>query len=86
MIVSRYHSRLQGDSDTVQIGCIYKEANWISNPDSDHLSHVDCDPYSRPGARVNAPISNRFNIDAFVMNDSKQSIINFAVSSLLWSV
>ena len=29
-----------------------------SNPDSDHLSHVDCDPDSNPdsgpGARVNA--------------------------------
>ena len=32
-----------------------------SNPDSDHLSHVDCDPDSNPdsgpGARVNAVIS-----------------------------
>ena len=31
-----------------------------SNPDSDHLSHVDCDPDSNPdsgpGARVNAAI------------------------------
>ena len=31
-----------------------------SNPDSDHLSHVDCDPDSNPdsgpGARVNAPL------------------------------
>ena len=29
------------------------------NPDSDHLSHVDCDPDSNPdsgpGARVNVP-------------------------------
>ena len=32
-----------------------------SNPDSDHLSHVDCDPDSNPdsgpGARVNAAYS-----------------------------
>ena len=27
-----------------------------SNQDSDHLSHVDCDPDSGPGARVNAAI------------------------------
>ena len=33
-----------------------------SNPDSDHLSHVDCDPDSNPdsgpGARVNAAIES----------------------------
>ena len=31
-----------------------------SNPDSDHLSHVGCDPDSNPepGARVNAPIKS----------------------------
>ena len=32
---------------------------WIQNPDSDHLSHVDCvldsNPDSGPGARVNVP-------------------------------
>ena len=37
----------------IQIGC-------VSNPDSDHLSHMDCDPDSNPdlghGARVNAAI------------------------------
>ena len=34
-----------------------------SNPDSDHLSHVDCDPDSNPdlgpGARVNAAIDSK---------------------------
>ena len=44
----------------IQTGCVYTEAKWISNPDSDHLSHVDCDPDSNrdsgPGARVNAVI------------------------------
>ena len=33
-----------------------------SNPDSDHLTHVDCDPDlnpdSGPGARVNAALAN----------------------------
>ena len=34
-----------------------------SNPDSDHLSHVDCDPDSNPdsgpGARVNAALDGK---------------------------
>ena len=34
-----------------------------SNPDSDHLCHVDCDPDSNPdlgpGARVNTPHDNQ---------------------------
>ena len=34
-----------------------------SNPDSDHLSHVDCDPDSNPdsgpGARVNAALARK---------------------------
>ena len=53
-------SRLHGDSDPDP------DPDWLrlhggkldSNPDSDHLSHVDCDPDlnpdSGPGARVNA--------------------------------
>ena len=40
----------------IQISCVYMEAN----PDSGHLSHVDCDPDlnldSGPGACVNVPI------------------------------
>ena len=54
--------RLHGDSDPDP------DPDWLrlhggkvdSNPDSDHLSHVDCDPDSNldsgPGARVNAAI------------------------------
>ena len=43
----------------IQICCVYTEANWIQiNPDSDHLSYMDCDldsnPDSGPGAHVNA--------------------------------
>ena len=42
----------------IQIGCVYTEGKLDSNPDSDHLSHMDCDadlnPDSGPGARVNA--------------------------------
>ena len=52
-----YPERIKGDPDP----------DWLrlhggkldSNPDSDHLSHVDCDPDSNPdlgpGARVNTP-------------------------------
>ena len=36
----------------IQIGCVYMEANWL-NPDSDHLSHMDCYLDLGPGARVN---------------------------------
>ena len=45
----------------IQIGCVYTEASKLdSNPDSDHLSHVDCNPDSNPDSgpswytRVNA--------------------------------
>ena len=49
---------LHGDSDPVLDPdwlCLH-EGILASNPDSDHLSHADCDPDSGPGARVNAPI------------------------------
>ena len=39
-----------------------------SNPDSDHLSHVDCDPDSNPdsgpGARVNTALDNHGGVHA----------------------
>ena len=42
---------------------------WIQNPDSDHLSHVDCvldsNPDSGPGARVNVPYIIMLNITLF---------------------
>ena len=44
-----------------------------SNPDSDHLSHVDCDPDSNPdlgpGARVNAATDST---SSFIMTLRKQ--------------
>ena len=55
-------ARLHGDSDPDP------DPDWLrlhggkldSNPDSDHLSHVDCDPDSNPdsgpSARVNAAL------------------------------
>ena len=55
------YSPFYGDSDPDP------DPDWLclhggkldSNPDSDNLSHVDCDPDSNPdsgpGARVNAP-------------------------------
>ena len=43
----------------IQIGCVLHRGKLDSNPDSDHLSQVDCDPDSNldpgPGARVNVP-------------------------------
>ena len=44
----------------IQIGYVYTYGGKLdSNPDSDHHSHVDCDPDSNPdsgpGVRVNAP-------------------------------
>ena len=48
----------------IQIGCVYTEPGKLdSNPDPDHLSHMDCDLDSNldsgPGARVNAPIQSQ---------------------------
>ena len=44
----------------IQIGCVLHGGKPDSNPDSDHLSHVDCDPDSNPdsgpGTRVNTPL------------------------------
>ena len=44
----------------IQIGCVYTLGMLDSNPDLDHLSHVDCDADSNldsgPGARVNTPL------------------------------
>ena len=43
-----------------------------SNPDSDHLSHVDCDPDSNPdsgpGARVNAAYDIRIGTLCFALS------------------
>ena len=49
-----------------------------SNPDSDHLSHVDCDPDSNPdsgpGARVNAALV--YSIDMFKFHGEKGNILS----------
>ena len=51
---------LHGDSDPDWLRL--RGGKLDSNPDSDHLSHVDCDPDSNPdsgpGARVNVPLDN----------------------------
>ena len=62
-ILDHIEPRLHGDSNPDPD----PDPDWLrlqggkldSNPESDHLSHVDCDPDSNPdsgpGARVNAP-------------------------------
>ena len=55
---------LHGDSDPDSDWLCLHRDKLDSNPDSDHPSHVDCDPDSNPdsgpGACVNAAISKWF--------------------------
>ena len=62
VLIQHHKPRLRGDSDPDPDPDLLRlhGGKLDSNPDSDHLSHVDCDPDSKPdsgpGARVNAAI------------------------------
>ena len=55
-----------------------------SNPDSDHLSHVDCDPDSNPdsgpGARVNTASENLGPEGVQFLNNEHQNIKVFRLT------